>query len=67
MVKRIIHYLKFFWAKSSSERYCQYLRNNGIKVGTGTHINSRTCSIDITRPSLVSIGNNSFLSGEILP
>lgn len=62
MVKRIISYLKYFWAKSSSERYCQYLRNKGVKVGTGTHINARTCLIDITRPSLVTIGNNCYIN-----
>lgn len=62
MVKRILTILKYFWAKSSSERYCQFLRNKGVKVGIGTHINARTCLVDITRPSLVTIGDNCYIN-----
>lgn len=65
MVKRIISYLKFRWAKSNSERYCKFLRNKGVKVGIGTHINAKTCLIDITRPSLVTIGDNCYINDRL--
>lgn len=67
MFKRIISYLKYYWAKTNSERYCQFLQNKGVKVGVGTHINAKTCLIDITRPSLVTIGDNCFIgAGSIV-
>lgn len=50
------------WVHHSSDAYCKYLRNNGIKVGEGTHIDSSTCQIDLTRPSLVTIGSNCFIN-----
>ena len=62
MFKRIINYLKYYWAKTNSERYCQFLQNKGVKVGVGTHINAKTCLIDITRPSLVTIGDNCYIN-----
>lgn len=62
MIRRVINYLKLFWIRSSSERYCRYLRDKGVEIGEGTHINARTCLIDITRPSLVTIGNNCYIN-----
>lgn len=62
MIKRIICYLKNIWIRSNSDRYCNFLREKGVKVGIGTHIDARTCRIDVTRPSLVTIGNNCYIN-----
>lgn len=52
--------LKLRWAKTSSKRYINYLRSKGCIIGDNIwmtpHID--TVGIDITRPSLVEIGNN---------
>lgn len=62
MLENIIKRIKLLWAKSSSERYCTYLRSKGVYIGEGTYISSRTCLIDITRPSLVTIGKNCYIN-----
>jgi acetyltransferase-like isoleucine patch superfamily enzyme len=55
-----IESFKLFWARTSSERYVNYLRNKGIIIGNGCKFYSglKTISIDTTRPSLIEIGNN---------
>jgi acetyltransferase-like isoleucine patch superfamily enzyme len=55
-IERLI--ILFFW-KSSSSRYIHYLRKKGIKVGNNCIFRGpRQTEIDLTRPSLVEIGNN---------
>ena len=62
IIKGIINRIRAKYARSSSERYCLFLRSKGVFVGTNTHIDADTCLIDLTRPSLVSIGNNCYLN-----
>lgn len=46
-----------YW-RSSSERYITYLRKQGVKIGQNTIFRGPRCAaIDISRPSLVEIGN----------
>ena len=61
-IKEVYRLLKMKWIKHSSDSYCKYLRDNGIQVGGGTHIDSSTCQIDLSRPSLVTIGSNCFIN-----
>ena len=48
------------WARTNPKRYVKFLRKKGIIIGENLWITPRvdTVSIDITRPSLVEIGNN---------
>lgn len=62
MYKRIKKKLQSWWAKTSSDRYIQYLREKGVLVGHGCHIDPKTSMIDITRPSLVEIGDNVYMN-----
>lgn len=62
LLKRIANKVEDYWVRSSSERFCSYLRKKGVLIGQGTHIDARTALIDITRPSLVSIGENCYLN-----
>lgn len=62
MIRKIFNRLRLLYAKSSSERYIAYLRSKGIQIGDGTHIDADSCTIDITRPSLVTIGKNCFIN-----
>lgn len=62
MLNKIIRKLQELYYKSSSERYCNWLRNKGIVIGGGTKLRPKTTRIDITRPSLVTIGSNCSLN-----
>lgn len=51
--------MKLAWRTRSSESYIAYIRRKGITIGSGCIFReARTSSIDLTRPSLVEIGNN---------
>lgn len=59
MMNRIFRYLKHQYALSTNERYKQYLINKGILIGENVLFRSpKTTHIDLTRPSLIEIGNN---------
>ena len=62
MINKIIQKLQELYYRSSSERYCNWLRNKGIAIGGGTKLRPKTTRIDITRPSLVTIGSNCSLN-----
>lgn len=62
MFKRILNTLKVKFAETSSERYIKYLRDKGVLIGSNCHIDPKTSIIDITRPSLVEIGNNVYMN-----
>ena len=38
MLKRIVNRLKTWFARRSSESYCEWLRKKGIHIGIGTYI-----------------------------
>ena len=58
-IQNTIRNLQYRLMKRSSRGYVQWLRNEGIKVGKRVEIKKPwTVSIDTTRPSLVTIGNN---------
>lgn len=62
MIHKIIDCIYLLYYKSSSKRYIKYLRSKGIVIGGGNHIDPKTSIIDISRPSLVSIGNNCYMN-----
>lgn len=55
-----LYNLRLRWAKSSPNRYIKFLRKKGVIIGDKIdfHGGTKNISIDITRPSLVSIGSN---------
>lgn len=56
--KTLLVYVKYGW-KVNSDRYTQYLRKNGIKIGNDVHFYSPwTISVDIQRPWMIEIGDN---------
>ena len=59
IVFRIFKKLKSIWIKRSSLSYISYLRNIGVSIGDNCVFRDvRTSRIDISRPSLLEIGNN---------
>jgi len=51
--------LKLRWARTSPERYIKFLREQGIKIGENIWVTPavKTLNIDVTRPSLIEIGD----------
>ena len=62
MISRIIDKLKQYYYKSSSERYIAFLRSKGIDIGDGTMMRPKSTNIDISRPSLISIGEDCYMN-----
>lgn len=63
MIKRIISKIKEIRIRRSSMAYAAYLRKCGVVIGEGTYFqNPKYTEIDITRPSLVTIGRNCFFN-----
>lgn len=60
--RHIINYICRIYYRSSSKRYIKYLRTKGILIGEGNYIDPKTSVIDVTRPSLISIGNNCYMN-----
>lgn len=59
MIKNILRKLNYISAMLTNRRYIKYLRSKGVQIGSGcTFRNRSTIRIDITRPSLITIGNN---------
>ncbi len=62
MIKHLICKIKYFYSHSSSERYVDYLRNKGVQIGRGNHFDPRSTLIDVSRPSLITIGSNCYMN-----
>lgn len=67
-IKSHLKNLKLRFAKTSSKRYIKYLRSKGCIIGNNLWMTPKidTVSIDITRPSLVEIGNNVRINRNFL-
>ena len=54
IIKKII-----YRERSSSESYVNFLREKGCEIGEGTRFfDPRGTEVDITKPSLITIGKN---------
>lgn len=62
----IISKIKEHYIRSNSSRFISHLRNSGITIGENcVFLSPKTASIDLTRPSLVEIGNDCFFNRGI--
>lgn len=63
LFKLILSKIKEKYIRSSSDRYILYLKNSGVTIGNNAvFLSPKTCSIDLTRPSLIEIGNDCFFN-----
>lgn len=62
MVSNIINKLKLIYFKSSSKRYTIFLRSKGVFIGKNFSMRPHNSTIDLTRPSLITIGDNVFFN-----
>lgn len=66
MIKKISDRITQIFARRSSESYTRYLIRCGVSVGAGTYFQDpKYTEIDITRPSLVTIGRNCFFNKHV--
>lgn len=62
MIGKIIRFCEELYVRSSNFRFCTYLRDKGIKIGGGNKFRPKTTQIDLTRPSLITIGDNCYFN-----
>lgn len=59
MISKFLNKLKSVYYTSSPERFASYLRKRGLRIGKECRfVRPKTARIDITRPSLIEIGDN---------
>ena len=59
IIVKIINQLKNFIVTSSNEQYCKYLRKHGVSISGGVLFRyPHHTTIDVSRPGLISIGEN---------
>ena len=54
--------MESLYVRSSNERFVKYLQQKGVQVGGAKFLHPRKVDIDLTRPSLITIGNNCFFN-----
>lgn len=60
IINRIKRYIELRLAHRNSQAYIKYLRKKGVKIGENFYISggTRDKNIDLSRPSLITIGDN---------
>ena len=59
MLRKLLGKFAYRWHRRSENAYINYLRKKGVKIGDGCMFRyHRTAHIDLTRPSLITIGND---------
>lgn len=62
MISKIFRVVKYFWARRSRESIISYYRSKGVYIGRDVYVKDpKFLSIDISRPSLIEIGDHVFL------
>ena len=62
MIRKIFNCLYGIYVRKNSKTFVSYLRKQGIEIGGGTKFRPNSTQIDITRPSLVTIGANCYFN-----
>lgn len=62
MYKKIVGIIKYYWYRRNGNAYIGYLRSKGITIGNRCEVQKPiSLNIDISRPSLLSIGHHVYL------
>ncbi|MBV5327327.1 MAG: acyltransferase [Chlorobium sp.] len=65
MINKFINKYQTWKAYRSSDNYIAWLRSKGIKIGKNCRVWSpKTVAIDLTRPSLIDIGDNVYITAN---
>ncbi len=66
MINQIVRKIQQILVRRSSDTFTRYLTNNGVSIGDGTYFQDpKYTEIDLTRPSLVTIGKNCFFNKHV--
>lgn len=66
MIKHYLDSIRFHLARRKSSSLIRYLKSKGISIGDGTTIpHPKTVTIDCSRPSLLTIGQNVRLNKDL--
>ena len=60
IIRKLISVFEDLYNHSSNSRFCRYLLKKGIKMGGQNSFRPHSTVIDFTRPSLITIGSNSY-------
>lgn len=67
LTTRMIQSIRYRYNTSNSERFIKYLRSRGCSIGEGCiFYTPRTTIVDITRPCLITIGNNVRITSGVV-
>jgi len=59
LINKIFNKIEKLYAKTSSERFVRWLKKKGVTIGENVTFHQRkNVTIDLTRPSLIEIGND---------
>lgn len=64
LIKKIINKIRSYTCRLSNKSYVSFLKSHGIVVGGGTKFRPFSTEIDLTRPSLVTIGSNCYFNEQ---
>ena len=62
LVRRLVSRLIRPYYLSNSQRYVSHLRKCGVIIGSNCVFHPKSTKIDLTRPSLISIGSNCYMN-----
>lgn len=66
LIKKIINKIRSYTCRLSNKSYISFLKSKGIVVGGGTKFRPFSTEIDLTRPSLVTIGSNCYFNKNFI-
>lgn len=66
MILKKVNRIRSYTCRFSNDKFVRYLRENGIIVGEGTKFRPFSTEIDLTRPSLVTIGKNCYFNKQFI-
>lgn len=66
IIIKVLRKLRSLACRLSNKRFIKYLRVGGIQIGNGVKFRPFSTEIDLTRPSLVSIGDNCYFNKQFV-
>ncbi len=64
VIRRSFSRISRLYYLSNSERYVNHLRKCGVLIGSNNTFHPKSTSIDLTRPSLITIGSNCYMNNN---
>lgn len=62
VINKVAQWLTGKYVRSSNDRYIKFLRKRGVEIGNNVVFRPKSSRVDLTRPSLLSIGDNCYFN-----